>query len=132
MPLPKCLATLLLRDYPVLPYLSVSYPCLRGRYKLVTHPFATDQKVTQKGKGEYLLGYSFLYRSVSPSSPFDLHVLGAPLAFILSYDQTLLNVACTVVMVALTLISLESETGGRGYRTCCTRPREGRVLVLRK
>jgi hypothetical protein len=90
MPLPKRLSTLLLRDYPVLPHLSMSYPCLRGRYKLVTHPFATDQKVTQKGKEEYLCFFEiFLYHSVSPSSPFDLHVLGAPLAFILSYDQTL-------------------------------------------
>jgi hypothetical protein len=49
MPLPKRLAALLLRDYAVLTYLSIGYPSLWGRYKLVTHPSATDQEVTQKG-----------------------------------------------------------------------------------
>ncbi len=83
MPLPKRLAALLLRDYAVLTYLSIGYPSLWGRYKLVTHPSATDQEVTQKGER------NFFHHSVSPPSPFDLHVLGAPLAFILSYDQTL-------------------------------------------
>ncbi len=98
MPLPKRLAALLLRAYAVLPYLSIGYPSLWGRYKLVTHPFATDQEVTQKGEGQSMGNgvcyYSILstltvHHSVSLPSPFDLHVLGAPLAFILSYDQTL-------------------------------------------
>lgn len=31
---------------------------------------------------------------MSQINPLDLHVLGAPLAFILSYDQTLWNVSC--------------------------------------
>ena len=44
MPLPKRLAALPLRDYAVLIHLSMGYPSLWGRYKLVTHPFATDQK----------------------------------------------------------------------------------------
>jgi hypothetical protein len=72
MPLPKRLAALLLRDYAVLTPLSWRYPSLWGRYKLVTHPFATETVQEQ-----------------APSTSFDLHVLGAPLAFILSYDQTL-------------------------------------------
>ena len=40
-------------------------------YSRVTHPFATDQK------------------EQAPSSPFDLHVLSTPPAFVLSQDQTL-------------------------------------------
>jgi hypothetical protein len=90
MPLPKRLAALLLRDYAVLTPLSWRYPSLWGRYKLVTHPFATDLEVTQKGEREYsFVRGSSIHHSVSLPFPFDLHVLGAPLAFILSYDQTL-------------------------------------------
>jgi hypothetical protein len=55
MPLPKRLATLLLRAYAVLPYLSIGYPSLWGRYKLVTHPFATDQEMTQKEECGWIL-----------------------------------------------------------------------------
>ena len=40
-----------------------------------------------------MLARSPLSRGASPPAPFDLHVLSAPLAFILSYDQTLSNVA---------------------------------------
>ena len=42
MPLPKRLAALPRRAYAVLIHLSMGYPSLWGRYKLVTHPFATN------------------------------------------------------------------------------------------
>ena len=57
------------RGYPVLPVLSGGYPGGGAGCPRVTHPFATR----------------FPPRAV----PFDLHVLGAPPAFILSQDRTL-------------------------------------------
>ena len=46
-------------------------PESRAGYSRVTHPFATDQP------------------EQAPTSPFDLHVLSTPPAFVLSQDQTL-------------------------------------------
>jgi hypothetical protein len=73
VPLPAvCLHTpFVSRPYAVLANLSARYSPLEGRYLRVTHPFATRRFVL-------LL-----------ISPFDLHALGTPPAFILSQDQTL-------------------------------------------
>ena len=62
--------TLTLLCHAVLAPLSGRYPPPRGRYPRVTHPCAT------------------LPGAEAPFS-FDLHVLSAPLTFVLSQDQTL-------------------------------------------
>ena len=49
-------------------------PSLRADYLCITHPFATNK-----------LNF---HRSFQKIYSFDLHVLGTPLAFILSQDQT--------------------------------------------
>ena len=56
---------------PVLAAVSRGCPGARGRFPRVTHPSAT--RIHRRTQG----------------SPFDLHVLGAPPAFVLSQDQTL-------------------------------------------
>ena len=56
------------KAYPVLPAVSRSYPGPQGRFPRVTHPSATHRP---------------------KASASDLHVLGAPPAFVLSQDQTL-------------------------------------------
>ena len=61
MPLPKRLAALLLRDYAVLTPLSWRYPSLWGRYKLVTHPFATRYR----SKPLYLVRLACVRRTAS-------------------------------------------------------------------
>ena len=43
--LPQRLTPLLLRDYLVLPHLSVGYARLRGRFLCITHPFATSRRL---------------------------------------------------------------------------------------
>ncbi len=57
-----------MRDYSQFP---VTFPQLGAGCVRVTHPCATRQP------------------EQAPLLPFDLHVLGLPLAFILSQDQTL-------------------------------------------
>ena len=58
---------LIRRPYAVLARVSPGYPPPKGRYLRVTHPSATRTR----------------------RYAFDLHVLGPPLAFALSQDQTL-------------------------------------------
>ena len=55
-----------MRYYPAV---GPAIPHRRTRYLRVTHPSATDLEL--------------------PPSPFDLHVLSTPPAFVLSQDQTL-------------------------------------------
>ena len=45
-------------------------------------------------------------KSQSVNSPFDLHVLGTPPAFVLSQDQTLNNGINTTLMAVLIILSL--------------------------
>jgi hypothetical protein len=59
------------RHHPVLAAVSRGCPGAQGRFPRVTHPSAT--KISSRNQ----------------RSPFDLHVLGAPPAFVLSQDQTL-------------------------------------------
>ncbi len=54
-----------------------SIPILRAGYLCITHPFATK------------LWLSTCRSRLRAITPFDLHVLGAPPAFVLSQDQTL-------------------------------------------
>ena len=71
-PLPKRIASLILRYHLELVRLSADYARLRGTYQGITNSFAT----------------------ISPScegGPFDLHALSTPPAFILSQDQTLIK-----------------------------------------
>ncbi|MDF2965853.1 MAG: hypothetical protein K0Q51_1241, partial [Rickettsiaceae bacterium] len=62
----------LAREYTVLATVSSCYSVLMGRFPRVTHPFATN------------------FMEQAPQSPFDLHVLSIPPAFVLSQDQTLM------------------------------------------
>ena len=66
-PIPGRVAPLALRPYPVSAAVSRGCPGPRGRFPRVTHPCA----------------------AVPRGGPRDLHVLGAPPAFVLSQDQTL-------------------------------------------
>ncbi len=59
------------REYTVLASVSKCCSVLMGRFPRVTHPFATNLS------------------EQAPISPFDLHVLSIPPAFVLSQDQTL-------------------------------------------
>ena len=74
------------RDHAVLPAVSSGYPAGRGwlhtRYAPVRHSQAPEGAL-----------------------PFDLHVLGLPLAFILSQDQTL---RCNIVLLCF-LLNLRSR-----------------------
>ena len=61
----------------------------------VTHPSATRQSKTST--------------EVSvPGTPFDLHVLGTPLAFILSQDQTLSYISQKIIQFKFASFSLRS------------------------
>ncbi len=68
-PLPKRINPLIRRSYAVLDSISGAYPSLWGMFPRVTQPSAA--------------------RVPRRAFPLDLHVLGAPPAFILSQDQTL-------------------------------------------
>ncbi len=65
--------TLIFRSHAVLIRLSASYPPLFGKFPRVTLPFATEL-------------HRVLLHNVTP---FDLHVLSTPPAFVLSQNQTL-------------------------------------------
>ena len=68
-PLPKRITPLIRRPYAVLDTVSDAYPSLWGMFPRVTQPSAA--RVSRR------------------TLPLDLHVLGAPLTFVLSQDQTL-------------------------------------------
>ena len=58
----------------------------------VTHPSATKTLYSLNSrKPTSIFWHAAFYHSVNRVSPFDLHVLGAPPAFVLSQDQTLEN-----------------------------------------
>ena len=65
-------------------------------YSRVTHPFATDPE------------------EQAPLSPFDLHVLSTPPAFILSQDQTLHK--CLIASEASSAAHLAPPASGMGCR----------------
>ena len=86
--------TFYLSTYGVLAAVSGCCPPGLGRFSRVTHPSATNLAKKQ----------AFLL------SPFDLHVLSTPPAFVLSQDQTL-----RLILVCSTCSSCDEQVSETGY-----------------
>jgi hypothetical protein len=80
-------------------------PHFEAGHPRVTHPFATDRLIASTCLWRFSRFLMVLTSSKLSlgTSPFDLHVLGTPPAFILSQDQTLRTVYVVETTFELTL-----------------------------